>query len=331
MSGTVIAPPSLTPPTPPVAGDTTLQRETYARALASHEALVLVQARLKTAIIASILPADLVALRDPLHGDLLLDIPTILAHVASIHGNVTAEDLLVWKAALLEKLSSPADFLKHVALFTERYLKVHLEEPIAPSALFGIFESTFSHHPAFSPSLGWFYETNPDRKKHTVAALVAHITPSLPYIQKLASPSHAAFGALGFPANPIVVPAVVPPASLSKTALKKAARKAKQSEQLSSQHAALLVYLAGQGVVVPPHLAAGDLTHPPPASSSITQKPRNQNRTSMTPPRRLPLLLLRPWMDEDSWLDAGGAMARQALFCLACCPLPLHSCPGKCP
>ncbi len=93
----------------------------------------------------------------------------------------------MWKAALLEKLSSPEDFLKHVALFTERYQKVHLEEPIAPSALFGIFESTFSHHPAFSPSLGWFYETNPDRRKHTVAALVAHIIPSLPYIKKLAS------------------------------------------------------------------------------------------------------------------------------------------------
>ncbi len=88
---------------------------------------------------------------------------------------------------MLEKLSSSADFLKHVALFTERYQKVHLEEPIAPSALFGIFESTFSHHPAFSPSLGRFYETNPDWKKHTVANLVAHITPSIPYIQKLAS------------------------------------------------------------------------------------------------------------------------------------------------
>jgi len=79
VSGNVIAPPSVRPPTPPQAGDTTLQRETFARALVSHEALVLVQARLKTAIIASILPADLVALRDPLHGDLLLDIPTILA------------------------------------------------------------------------------------------------------------------------------------------------------------------------------------------------------------------------------------------------------------
>jgi hypothetical protein len=309
VSGSVIAPPTLIPPTPPVAGDTTLQREAFARALASHEALVLVQARLKTAIIASILPADLVALRDPLHGDLLLDIPTILAHVATIHGNVTVEDLLVWKAAMLEKLSSPADFLKHVALFTERYQRVHLEEPIAPSALFGIFESTFSHHPAFSPSLGRFYETNPDRKKHTVANLVAHITPSLPYIQKLASPSHAAFGALGFPAPPIVAPAVVPPASLSKTALKKAARKAKQSEQLASQHTALLAYLAGQGVVVPPHLAAGALTPPPQASSSVTQ-PRSNSRTSMTPPRRLPFLLLCPWMDEESWLDAGRAMAR---------------------
>jgi hypothetical protein len=97
----------------------------------------------ETAIIASILPADLVALRDPVHGDFLLDIPTILAHVALIHGNVTAEDLLAWKAALLEKLSSPTDFLKHAALFAERYQKLHLEEPIAPSALFGIFESTF--------------------------------------------------------------------------------------------------------------------------------------------------------------------------------------------
>ncbi len=52
-------------------GDTTLQREAFARDLASYEALVLVQARLKTVIIASILPADLVALRDPVHGDRL--------------------------------------------------------------------------------------------------------------------------------------------------------------------------------------------------------------------------------------------------------------------
>ncbi len=95
------------------------------------------QARLKTAIIASILPADLVALRDPVHGNILLDIPTILAHVALIHGNVTAEDLLAWKAALLEKLSSSTDFLKHAALFAERYQKLHLEEPIAPRRCLG--------------------------------------------------------------------------------------------------------------------------------------------------------------------------------------------------
>ena len=332
LTGTRVTPrPTVTAPTPPVAGDTTLQRETFARDLASYEALVLVQARLKTAIISSILPADLVALRDPVHGDLLLDIPMILAHVATIHGNVSAEDLLVWKAALLEKLSSPTDFLKHAALFTERYQKVHLEEPIAPSALFGIFESTFSHHPVFSPSLGRFYETTPDRRRHTVAALVAHITPSLPYIQKLSSPSHAAFGALGFPSPPIVAPAVAPTASLSKTALKKAARKVKQSEQLSSRHTVLLVYLAGQGVVVPPHLAAGAPTHPPP--SFLLHHPTQEPKPDIDDPtRRLPLLLLCcPWMDEESWLNAGGAMARQALFCLACCPLPLHPCPGKCP
>ena len=114
------------------------------------------------------------------------------------------------------------------------------------------------------------------RRKHTVAALVAHITPSLPYIQKLSSPSHVAFGALGFPAPPIVAPAVAPPASLSKTALKKAARKAKQREQPVSQHSALLAYLAGQGIAVPPHLAAGALTTPPaPPTVPPTQGPES--------------------------------------------------------
>ncbi len=54
-------------------------------------AWVEVQAKLLTAIIASVMPADLLALRDPLFGDLLLDIPTVLAHVAKEHGRVTAE------------------------------------------------------------------------------------------------------------------------------------------------------------------------------------------------------------------------------------------------
>jgi hypothetical protein len=214
-----------------------------------------VQARLKTATIASILPADLAALRDPVHGDLLLDIPTILAHVALIHGNVTAEDLLAWKAALLEKLSSPTDFLKHAALFAERYQKLHLEEPIAPSALFGIFESTFSHHPAFYPSLGRFYETNPDQKKHTVFALVAHITPSLPYSKKTCLPLPCSFWCPGFSRAPKCCSCGCSPASSSKTALKKAARKAKQGEPL--QQSALLAYLAEQGIFVPPNLVAG--------------------------------------------------------------------------
>ena len=42
-SGRVIVPPTLVPPTAPVAGDTTFQRETFARDLASYEALVLVK------------------------------------------------------------------------------------------------------------------------------------------------------------------------------------------------------------------------------------------------------------------------------------------------
>ena len=202
MSGNVIAKPTLAAPTPPVAGDTTLQRETFARDLASYEALVLVQARLKTAIISSILPADLVALRDPVHGDLLLDIPTIMAHVATIHGNVSAEDLLVWKAALLEKLSSLTDFFKHTALFNERYQKVHLEEPIAPSALFGIFESTFSHHPAFSPSLGRFYETTPDRRKAHGGGFGGPHHPFLTLHPKTFLPLPCSFRGVGFSLAP---------------------------------------------------------------------------------------------------------------------------------
>ena len=56
VSGNVIAKPTLAPPPVPVIGDTTLQHEAIARDQASYEALVLVQARLKTAMIASILP-----------------------------------------------------------------------------------------------------------------------------------------------------------------------------------------------------------------------------------------------------------------------------------
>ncbi len=138
-----------------------------------------------------------------------------------------------------------------------------------------------------------------------MAALVAHITPSLPYIQKLASPSHAAFGALGLPELPIVAPAVVPPASLSKTALKKAARKAKQKEQLAPQHTALLVYLAGQGIVVPSHLAAGALTPSPQASSSINP-PRIQSRTSMTAPDAFHFYcFVHGWTKSHGWTPQG--------------------------
>ena len=117
-------------------------------------AWVEVQAKLLTAIIiASVLPADLLALRDPLYGDLLLDIPTVLAHVAKEHGRVTAEDIAALRATLYEKLALPAGFLTHAALFAEKSARINLEEVIAPTALFTIFEGTFAHHPSFLPTL----------------------------------------------------------------------------------------------------------------------------------------------------------------------------------
>ena len=103
----------LVPPSLPKASDTVIARETYTRDLAQYVAWVEVQAKLLTAIIASVLPADLLALRDPLYGDLLLDIPTVLAHVAKEHGRVTAEDIAALRATLYEKLALPVGFLTH--------------------------------------------------------------------------------------------------------------------------------------------------------------------------------------------------------------------------
>jgi hypothetical protein len=107
-----------------------------------------------------------------------------------------------------------------------------------------------------------FYESFPLRTDHTVPNLVAHITPSLPFIIELSSPSHAAFGLLGFPQPPTAASSSAPLVPPSKTALKKAARKGKQGKQ-RDQHSALLAYMAEQGIAVPPHLAAGALTIPP--------------------------------------------------------------------
>ena len=64
--------------------------------------MVEVQAKLLTAIIASMLPADILALRDPLYGDILLDIPTVLVHMAKTHGAVTAEDISALKVACMK-------------------------------------------------------------------------------------------------------------------------------------------------------------------------------------------------------------------------------------
>jgi hypothetical protein len=79
---------------------------------------------------------------------------------------------------------------------------------------------------------------------------VAHITPSLPFIIELSSPSHAAFGLLGFH-QPPTASSSTPPVPPSKTALKNAARKGKQGKQRQrDQHSALLAYMAEQGIAV---------------------------------------------------------------------------------
>ncbi len=272
-------------PSLPKAGDTVIARDAYTRDLARYVAWVEVQAKLLTAIIASVLPADLLALREPLYGDLLLGIPIVLAHVAQEHGRVTAEDIAALRATLYEKLALSAGFLTHAALFAEKSARINLEEVIAPTTLFTIFKGTFAHHPSFLPTLGrfCFYEATPDRLKHTVPNLVTFLTPALPFITKLSNPSPSAFGPFGLvPAVP-TDPAVVPP-SPSKRALKKAGRKKKQGPKLG-QNDALLAYLAQQGITVPPHLMVGALTLPPvfPQSSSSTI---TIPRTSMIAPTR---------------------------------------------
>ena len=272
--------PAVAFPTIPPHDAPAMIRDGYTRALAHHEAWVTVRANLLAAVVKSVAPADLTALRDPVHGILLLTLPQILAHVLLVHGLVTAADLAAMKAALLEKLASPADFPSHVARFAERAGKIHLEEPIAPTALFALFKETFSHHPSFLSSMSRFYESFPLRTDHTVPNLVAHITPSLPFIIELSSPSHAAFGLLGFPQPPTAASSSAPLVPPSKTALKKAARKGKQGKQ-RDQHSALLAYMAEQGIAVPPHLAAGALTIPP---ARPTIPPPPGPRTSMVAP-----------------------------------------------
>jgi hypothetical protein len=99
--GSVITRPTVVAPDPPETDDKVVIREAYARDLVRYEGWVDVRAKLKNAILKSALPVDLVALRDPVHGDLLLQIPRILAHLLSFHGEVTADDLKGWKAELL--------------------------------------------------------------------------------------------------------------------------------------------------------------------------------------------------------------------------------------
>ena len=149
--GNAIQRPTVVPPKLPPLDAPAMLRDGYTRALAHHEAWVTVRAKLLAAAIKSVLPQDLMALRDPQHAFLLLTLPVLLAHIKKVHGTVTAADLSAMKAALLEKLASPANFLSHAALFADRAAAIHLEEAIAPTALFALFKETFSHHPSFIP------------------------------------------------------------------------------------------------------------------------------------------------------------------------------------
>jgi hypothetical protein len=189
---------------------------------------------------------------------------------------VTAADLAAMKAALLKKLASRPTFPSHVARFAERAGKIHL---------FTLFKETFSHHPCFLSSMICFYVSFPLRTDHTVPNLVVHITPSLSFIIELSSPSHAAFGLLGFPQPPTAASSSNPPVLPSKMALKKGARKGKQGKQgkRRDQHSALLtcMYMAEQGIAVPPHLAAGALTT---SQARPTTPPPSGPRTSLVAP-----------------------------------------------
>ena len=64
-SGTLIPKPALAPPPLPKTGDTVIAREAYTRDLAQYVVWVEVQAKLLTAIIASVLPADLLPVSPP--------------------------------------------------------------------------------------------------------------------------------------------------------------------------------------------------------------------------------------------------------------------------
>jgi hypothetical protein len=80
----VAPPPSCPLDAPPVL------RDSYNREVAKYESFLDDNAKLLQAIIVSVLPEDMMTLRDPVFGDLLPTIHVVLAHVKTTHGNVTA-------------------------------------------------------------------------------------------------------------------------------------------------------------------------------------------------------------------------------------------------
>jgi hypothetical protein len=56
---------------------------------------------------------------------------------------------------------------------------IHLEEAIAPTALFALFKETFTHHPSFLSSMGRFFETHPLRTTPSPTSLPTSPLPSI--------------------------------------------------------------------------------------------------------------------------------------------------------
>jgi hypothetical protein len=102
---------------------------------------------------------------------------------------------------------------------------------------------------------------------------------------------------LGLSEPPKAAP-VVPPAPPSKSTRPGKTKKGKQEKQRD----ALLAYMAEQGIAIPPHLAAGALTHTPSSSQSSSSTSYVGPRTSLTAPTPAHLYcFVHGWTTSHGW------------------------------
>jgi hypothetical protein len=83
-SGNAIQRPTVVSPKLPPIDAPAMLRDGYTRALVYNDAWVTVRAKLLAAAIKSVLPQDLMALRDPQHAFLLLTLPVLLDHIKEV-------------------------------------------------------------------------------------------------------------------------------------------------------------------------------------------------------------------------------------------------------